>query len=48
MNIKILDEIKQINLLCLFPCSWDSLIITIRNNVMALMFDDIVLSMLSK
>eukprot|EP00253_Pinus_taeda_P023100 PITA_23100 len=48
IDIKILDEDKCISLLCPLLDSWDSLVITIGSNAIALQFDEIVSSLLTK
>eukprot|EP00253_Pinus_taeda_P029902 PITA_29902 len=42
IDIKISDEDKCISLLCSLPDLWDSLVIAIGNNAIALQFDEIV------
>jgi len=42
VDIKILDEDKCISLLCSLPNSWDSLVIAICSNAIALQFNEIV------
>jgi hypothetical protein len=44
IDIKILDEDKCISLLCSLPNSWDSLVVAIGSNTIALKFDDVVSS----
>eukprot|EP00253_Pinus_taeda_P015060 PITA_15060 len=46
VDITISDECKCISLLCSLPDSWDSLVIAIDNNAIALHFDEIVSSLL--
>eukprot|EP00253_Pinus_taeda_P026116 PITA_26116 len=46
VDIKISDEDKCIILLCSLPDSWDSLVIAIGSNVIALQFDEIVSALL--
>ena len=46
IDIKISDEYKCISLLCSLPDSWDSLVIAIASNTIALQFDEIVSSLL--
>eukprot|EP00253_Pinus_taeda_P035743 PITA_35743 len=46
VDIKISDEDKCISLLCSLPDSWDSLVIAIGSNAIALQFEEIVLSLL--
>eukprot|EP00253_Pinus_taeda_P014358 PITA_14358 len=48
IDIKILDEDKCISLLCSLTDSWDSLVITISSNAIALQFDEIVSSLLTE
>jgi len=48
VDIKILDEDKCISLLCSLPNSWDSLVMAIGNNAIALYFDEIVSSLLTE
>ena len=45
IDIKISDEDKCISLLCSLPDSWDSLVIAIGSNAIALKFDEIVSSL---
>eukprot|EP00253_Pinus_taeda_P016370 PITA_16370 len=47
-DIKISDEDKCINLLCSLPDSWDSLVIAICRNAIALQFDEIVSALLTE
>jgi len=46
VDIKISDEDKCISLLCSLPYSWDSLVIAIGSDAIALQFDEIVSSLL--
>eukprot|EP00253_Pinus_taeda_P016692 PITA_16692 len=46
VDIKISDEYKCISLLCYLPDSWDSLVIAIGSNAIALQFDEIVSALL--
>jgi hypothetical protein len=46
VEIKISDEDKCINLLCSLPDSWDSLVVAIGSNTIALKFDEVVSSLL--
>jgi hypothetical protein len=46
--IKINDEEKCINLLCYFPDSWDSLVMSIGSNTTTLALEDVVASLLLK
>jgi len=46
--IKISNEDKCINLLCSLPDSWDSLVIAVGSNAIALQFDEIFSSLLTK
>jgi len=46
VDIKISDEDKFISLLYSVPYSWDSLVIAIGSNAIALQFDEIVSSLL--
>jgi len=46
VDIKILYDDKCISFLCSLPDSWDSQVVTIGSNVMALQFDEIVSSLL--
>eukprot|EP00253_Pinus_taeda_P030595 PITA_30595 len=46
VDIKISDEDKCISLLCSLPDSWNSLVIAIGSNATALLFDEIVSSLL--
>ena len=48
VNIKISVEDKCISLLCSLPDSWDSLVIGIGSNAIALQFDEIVSSLLTE
>eukprot|EP00253_Pinus_taeda_P033728 PITA_33728 len=48
LDIKISNEDKCINLLCSLPDSWDSLVIAIGSNAIALQFDEIVSSLLTE
>ena len=48
IDIRISDEDKCINLLCSLPDSWDSLVIAIGSNAIALYFDEIVSSFLTE
>eukprot|EP00253_Pinus_taeda_P018277 PITA_18277 len=48
VDIKISDEYKCINFLCSLPNSWDSLVIAIGSNEIALQFDEIVSSFLTE
>ena len=48
VDIKISDEDKCISLLCSLPDSWDSIVIAIGSNAMALHFDEIVSSLLTE
>eukprot|EP00253_Pinus_taeda_P019639 PITA_19639 len=48
IDIKIADEDKCISLLCSLPDSWDSLVIAIGSNTIALQFDEIVSSLLTE
>jgi len=48
VDIKISDEDKCISLLCSLPDSWDSLVIAIGSNAIALQFDEIVSSLLTE
>eukprot|EP00253_Pinus_taeda_P001538 PITA_01538 len=48
VEIKILDEDKCIILLCPLPDLWDSLVIAIGSNEIALQFDEIVSSLLTE
>ena len=48
VDIKILDEDKCISFLCSLPDSWDSLVIAIGSNAIALHFDKIVSSLLTE
>eukprot|EP00253_Pinus_taeda_P018185 PITA_18185 len=48
VDIKISDEDKCISLLCSLPDSWDSLVIAIGSNAIALQFDEIVLALLTE
>ena len=45
-DIKISDEDKCISLLCSLPDSWDSLVVVIGSNAIALQFDEIFSSLL--
>jgi len=46
VDIKISDEDKCISILCSLPDSWDSLVIAIGSNAIALQFDEIVSSLM--
>jgi hypothetical protein len=46
LEIKILYEDKCISLLCYLPDSWDSLVVDIGSNKIALKFDEVVSSLL--
>eukprot|EP00253_Pinus_taeda_P010847 PITA_10847 len=46
VDIKISDEDKCISLLCSLPDSWDSLVITIGSNAIALQFYEIISALL--
>jgi len=48
IDIKILDQDKCISFLCSLLDSWDSLVITMCSNAIALQFDEIVSSFLTK
>jgi hypothetical protein len=48
VEIKISDEDKCISLLCSLPNSWDSLVVAIGSNTIALNFDEVVSSLLSE
>jgi len=48
VDIKISNEDKCISLLCSLPDSWDSLVIGIGSNAIALQFDEIVSSLLTE
>jgi hypothetical protein len=48
VEIKISDEDKCINLLCSLLDSWDSLVVAIGSNKIALNFDEVVSSLLSE
>jgi len=48
IDIKISDEDKCISLLCSIPDLWDSLVIAIGSNAIALQFDEIVSSLLTE
>src|SRR6202034_99486 len=48
VDIKISDEDKCISLLCSLPDSWDSLVIAIGRNAIALQFDEIVSALLTE
>eukprot|EP00253_Pinus_taeda_P022332 PITA_22332 len=48
VDIKISNEVKCINLLCSLPDSWDTLVIAIGSNAIALQFDEIVSTLLTK
>ena len=48
VEIKISDEDKCISLLCSLPESWDSLVVDIGSNTIALMFDEVVSFLLSE
>ena len=48
VDIKISDEDKCISFLCSLPYSWDSLVIAIRSNAIALPFDEIFLALLTE
>jgi hypothetical protein len=48
VEIKISDEDKCIILLCSLPDSWDSLVVAIGSNTMALKFDEVVSSLFSE
>eukprot|EP00253_Pinus_taeda_P022692 PITA_22692 len=48
VDIKILDEDKCISMLCSVPDSWDSLVIAIGSNAIALQFDEIVSALLTE
>eukprot|EP00253_Pinus_taeda_P001977 PITA_01977 len=48
VDIKILDEDKCLSLLCSLPDSWDSLVIAIGSDAIALQFDEIVSFLLTE
>eukprot|EP00253_Pinus_taeda_P009228 PITA_09228 len=48
VDIEISNEDKCINLLCSLPDSWDSLVIAIGSNEIALQFDEIVSALLTE
>ena len=48
IDIKITEEEKCISLLCSFPDSWDSLVVSIGSNNATLNIDDGVASLFSK
>eukprot|EP00253_Pinus_taeda_P005436 PITA_05436 len=48
VDIKISDEDKCISLLCCLPDLWDSLVIAIGSNAIAMQFDEIVSSLLTE
>jgi hypothetical protein len=48
VEIKILDEDKCISFLCSLPDSWDSLVVAIGSNTIALNFDEVFSSLLSE
>jgi len=48
VDIKISNEDKCISLLCSLPNSWDSLVVLIGSNAIAMNFDEIVSSLLSE
>jgi hypothetical protein len=48
VEIKISNEDKCISLLCSLPNSWDSLVVAIGSNTIALNFDEVVSSLLSE
>ena len=48
VDIKISNEDNCISLLCSLPNSWDSLVVLIGSNAIAMNFDEIVSSLLSE
>jgi len=48
MDIKITEEEKFINLLCSLPDSWDRLVMDIGSNLITIMIEDVVASIMPK